>query len=87
MKPMEFPESNTVWAKDQPEYRALPAYTNERETISLWRLTWRERFACLLIGKLWLRQCNFGAALQPQLPTVDSPFVPAGEPSPAKEER
>jgi hypothetical protein len=77
MKPTTFPEQTTVWAEHQPPYLPLPAYTNETETISRWRLSWRERIKVLLTGCLWLRQMNFGAALQPQAPTVDRPFVPA----------
>lgn len=69
MKPVEFPEQTTVWAKDQPPYLPLPAYSNERETISCWRLR------VLFIGRLWLRQLNFGGALQPQAPSVECPFV------------
>lgn len=75
MKPIEFPEQTIVWAKNQPEYRPLPAYTNETETISCWALTWRERLTLLRTGRLWFRQKNFGRALQPQLPSVESPFV------------
>ncbi len=75
MKPIEFPEQTTVWGKDQAkDYQPLPAYTNERETISCWQLTWRERFKLLAGGKLWLRQCNFGWPLQAQLPQVEDPF-------------
>ena len=83
MRPIEFPEQTLVWAKDQPEYEPLPAYTDDVETVSLWRLTWRERFKVLVTGKLWLRQCNFGGPLQPQLPTVDSPW--AASPTPEED--
>ncbi len=75
MKPIEFPEQTQIWAKNQPPYLPLPAYTNERETISLWALTWRERFAVLFTGRLWLRQLNFGQALQPQAPSTICPFI------------
>ena len=77
MRPIEFPEQTVVWAKNQPEYQPLPAYTDRRETITLWRLTWRERFWLLVIGQLWLRQCNFGQPLQPQLAQVENPFSAA----------
>lgn len=79
MKPVEFPQQTVVWAKDQPEYLPLPAFTNETETISCWRLTWRERFTVLWNGILWLRQSNFGRPLQPQLITIESPFVVTDE--------
>lgn len=80
MIPVEFPEQTMVWAKDQPPYLPLPAYVNERETISCWRLTWRERLQVLWRGQIWLRQCNFREPLQPQAPSVESPFVAAQEP-------
>ena len=75
MIPIEFPEQTIVWAKNQPPYLPLPAYTNERETISCWALSWRERFRVLWTGRLWLRQMNFGQALQPQAPCIESPFI------------
>lgn len=76
MKPIEFAEHNRVWAKDQPEYLPLPAYTDEVQTITCWSLTWRERFALLFRGRLWLSQMNFARPLQPQRPSVESPFEP-----------
>lgn len=79
MKPIEFPEQTVVWAENQSEYRPLPAWTDSRETISLWQLTWRERLTVLFTGRLWLRQCNFGEPLQPQLPTVETPFLQPGK--------
>ena len=79
MNPIEFPEQTIVWAKNQPPYLPLPAYTNERETISCWQLTWKERFKLLIFGKIWLRQSNFGAKLQPQLLTIDTPFLKQNE--------
>lgn len=75
MKPVEFPQQTTVWAKNQPPYLPLPAYTNDKETISCWKLTLRERIKLLFGGRLWLRQMNFGEALQPQSPSIDTPFV------------
>ena len=77
MEPIEFPEQTMVWAKDQPEFRPLPAYSDTAQTISCWQLTWRERFALLWGGRLWLRQMNFGRPLQAQLPQVEYPFTTA----------
>jgi hypothetical protein len=74
MKPIPFPEQTIVWAKDQPPYRPLPAYTDERETISLWAMSLGERLRVLWTGRLWLRQQNFGQPLQPQLPSTTTPF-------------
>lgn len=75
MTPITFPEQTIVWAKDQPPYLPLPAFTDQRETISLWQLSWRERCQILWMGRLWLRQYNFGQPLQPQCPTLQYPFV------------
>lgn len=83
MKPITFPEQNRTWVDPDPVhgtppgYLPLPAYSNARETISLWALTWRERLRILWTGRLWLRQCNAGAPLQAQAPTTETPFVRA----------
>ena len=90
MTPATFPEANVVWAKDQPEYRPLPAWRNPEESISYWRLSWRERLALVLGGGLWVRQANFGQPLQPLLLTLERPFndppargyTPDGQPVP-----
>jgi len=75
MDPIEFPEQNTVWKPSQQTHRPLPAYVDVMQTISLWRLSWRERLQVFWSGRLWLRQCNYGEPLQPQLIQVESPFV------------
>ena len=75
MIPVDFPESNRIWAKDQPEYLPLPAYSDEQQTVSCWALSWRERLWLLVTGRLWLRQLNFGKPLQPQALSAASPFV------------
>lgn len=75
MKPIEFKQQTVVWAKNQPPYLPLPAYTDEKETISCWKLSLIERIKIVINGKLWLRQMNFGDKLQPQSPCVDSPFI------------
>lgn len=74
MMPIEFDGSNTVIAKDQPEYQPLPALVTDDITISCWKLTWLERIKAVIFGKLWLSQMNFGSPLQPQLPSLNRPF-------------
>lgn len=74
MQPVDFPEQNRVWAKDQPEYRPLPAYTDDQQTIACWQMTWRERVTVLLTGRIWVRLMNFGRPLTPSLLQVESPF-------------
>lgn len=80
MTPTEFPEQTVVWAENQPPYLPLPAYSDSTQTISCWRLTWRERFTILFGGVLWLHQMNFGRPLQPQSPSVTSPFITSPSP-------
>jgi len=75
MTPVKFPQQTTVWARDQPPYHPLPAYTDNQQTISCWRLTYKERLSVLIFGKLWLRQMNFGKPLQPQELMIKNPFV------------
>lgn len=73
MKPIEFPEQNIVFAKNQKEYLPLPAYmaNDEKGTaVTCWQLTWRERIKILFTGKLWWTQLTFGQKLQSQLPSV-----------------
>ena len=74
MEPIEFPKQTMVWAKNQPPYLPLPAFVNERETITCWKMTWKERIKVLFKGQLWLRQMNFSQPLQPQAPSIESPF-------------
>jgi len=76
MKPIAFPEHNCVYAKDQPEYLPLPVHrTADGKVISCWELTWRERLRVLVSGKLWWSVLTFNTPLQPQLPSVTSPFA------------
>lgn len=75
MNPVKFAEQNTTWAEDQTnDYQPLPAYSNEEQTVSCWRLTLRERIKLLFTGRLWLQQMNFGEPLQPQYLTTEKPF-------------
>ena len=75
MKPIEFPEQNVVWAKNQLPYLPLPAYTDKNYTISCWKLSWRDRFVLLVRGKVWLSLRNNGQPLQPSRVDVDYPFL------------
>lgn len=81
MHPIYFPQVNVTLAKDQPQYLPLPIYRDqdvqtqpEGKCVSCWQLTWGERFKLLFSGKLWLSQLTFYHALQPQRPSVMSPW-------------
>ena len=64
----------TVIAKDQPQYRPLPAIvTSDGVVTSRWRLTWRERLRILFCGSLWLQLSTFGHPLQPVIMTTEEP--------------
>lgn len=79
MKPVEFEEANMVFAKDQPEYLPLPAYIHPMDphgtVVSCWQMTWRERLRVLWSGRLYLSVLTFNQPLQPQRPSVESPFT------------
>ncbi len=68
MKPIEFPEQNCVYAKDQPEYLPLPVFRNigpQGECVSCWKLSFKERIRILFIGKLWVSLYTFNKPLTP----------------------
>lgn len=68
MKPVEFPEQNVVYAKDQPEYLPLPAHRSpEGQVTSCWQMDWRERLRVLLSGKVYVSLLTFNGPLQPQI--------------------
>lgn len=74
MKPVTFPESNVVYAKDQPEYQPLPAFKNDSpngEVISCWKLSFRERIQILFTGKLWVSLMTFNKPLTPSFFTTN----------------
>ncbi len=77
MKLIEFTEQTVVIAKDQPEYLPLPAHrfpNDPQGRIAFcWQLTWKERFAVLLRGKLWHQVLTFNQPLQPQMLAVEKP--------------
>jgi len=76
MELAEFEEQTVVYAKDQPEYRPLPAHQfNDAEgrVAFCWKLTWRERLKVLLKGEVWHQVFTFHQPLQPQLLEVTKP--------------
>jgi hypothetical protein len=54
-----------VYAKDQPEYKPLPANVQIPYTETKWALTWRERWYAFWRGVMYLTVMNFGGPLQP----------------------
>lgn len=78
---IEFPEQTVVYAKDQPEYRPLPAHRFADDPhgriACCWKLSWRERLAVLFRGVIWHEIYTFNDPLQPQLLTTEKPAMPA----------
>lgn len=74
-----FKGHNVVYAKNQPQYKPLPAYKCENDPngqiVCCWKLSFMERIKLLLTGRLWHSIFTFHASLQPQYLSVDSPFV------------
>lgn len=66
MDPIEFKEQNVVFAKDQPQYRPLPALIKDGpegdiflEVVSCWGLSFRERIRVLFTGRIWVSLWSF----------------------------
>ncbi len=78
MNPIAFNGHNVVFAKDQPQYRQLPAFRlgdMDGTVVFCWSLTWRERLQVLLTGRVWHQVLTFHGALQPQLLTTEKPEI------------
>ena len=58
MEPNKFPQANKDLVKPEgwtdEECGTLPVYNDGQQCISLWKMTWRERFSALFFGKVWL---------------------------------
>jgi len=68
MKPVEFPEQNVVYAKDQPEYEPLPAHrTDDRESAvtSCWEISDEDLAEIIATRRIYVTQLTFRHPLQP----------------------
>lgn len=58
MKPITFKEMNKTLTKPEhmtdEECKSLPVYTDEFQTVSCWKMSFRERIAAVLFGRVWL---------------------------------
>lgn len=82
MEPIKFKEQNTVYAENQEEYMPLPAHQARDPSgtvICCWKLTEKEIEEIVKTGVIWHAIMTFDLPLQPQLLTVESPFVHSGE--------
>ena len=77
MKPINFKESNVIFAKNQEPYQPLPAYRDNEQggrIFHCWQLSWKERWKIFCNGKLWINVLNFHKPPQPLKPMVENPF-------------
>ena len=67
MKPIEFPEANNTLQKPagwtDEDCGPLPVFSDGKQSVSLWRPTWRERISVLVFGRVWLSV--FAGSTQP----------------------
>lgn len=58
MEPIKFPEANKTLLKPESmtdeECSSLPVYCDNKQCISLWKLSWKERLQALFFGRLWV---------------------------------
>ena len=52
MKPIKFKEANRTLVGYK--CKNLPTFTDGRQSLSLWKMTFRERLSALIFGKVWL---------------------------------
>lgn len=73
LEPVDFPERTQLIAKDQQQYKTLPAHqklNEEGEIVTCWRLSIKDRITILLTGRLWCSIWTFYHPLQPVLFSV-----------------
>lgn len=76
MTPVSFVGQTIIFAKDQPEYQPLPAHVDrspQKIVTTCWELSDEELELLRQTKRIWLQQYSFGQALQPQLPSIDTP--------------
>lgn len=77
MQLVDFPETNTIIAKDQPQYNPMPAYVDgcdaQGRIICCWHVSFWEAIKILFRGEIWHQVLTFNQSIQPQLLTVDKP--------------
>lgn len=58
LNPVKFPEANKNLLKPDDmtdeECTSLWVYSNGKQCISCWKLTWKQRLLVLLYGRIWL---------------------------------
>ena len=68
--PIEFKEQNVVFAKDQKEYKPLPALVKNDAygtVVTCWKMSFRDRIKALVTGRIWVYEASFNKPLTPIL--------------------
>jgi hypothetical protein len=74
MRLTEFPGHTVVLARDQPQFRPMPAHLSQDGIVTCcWRLGFLERLRVLLHGEIWHQIMTHRERLQPQSLTVRRP--------------
>jgi len=64
MVPVKFPEANVNLLRPnnmtKEECSSLWVYTDGKQCISCWKLSWKQRIKALLFGKVWLSVLSGG---------------------------
>jgi hypothetical protein len=63
-------EFEVVYAKDQPEYNALPVLRTDKTLVSRWKFSEEEREMIANGADLFICVMHFGQPLQPILPIL-----------------
>jgi len=73
VNPVGFPEANKTIGgpgAGQPEFIPLPIFTDGHTCVSVWALTWRERWSALVFGRFTLSMQS-GSTQPPILPRIE----------------
>lgn len=73
MDAVEFKGCNVELAKNQKEYKTLPAFHDKENGIMVtcYKLSFKELLKVVLTRKVWLGQMTFNGPLQPQKLSVN----------------
>lgn len=75
MELVEFDEVTATFAKNQRQYRPLPAHVGSDGRVTCcWRLSEAELAEVQRTGVIWHQIETFGSALQPQLLSTEKPI-------------
>jgi hypothetical protein len=81
MNPVKFPQANRVLVGPPGSgIGDLPSFNNGNQTISCWRMSWRERLVALVTGKVWMSV--WSGATQPPVSLQVDPIE--WQPAPSK---